>query len=244
LHRRRSPRILAIVRRVLVLVLALTAAGACRRSGDDVPAPHVPACAPPVGWFSGEATFYPATGGGSCSFERGGDPLVAAINGADYQHAAWCGACLVVSGPESEIIVRVVDKCPGCKPGDLDLSREAFALLAPLDTGRIPIRWLPVPCDVDGPIAYQFKDGSNPQWTGIQLRNHRYPIQRLEVRDPAGAYVGVTRADYNYFVAPKGLGAGPYAVRVTDTRGHMLEDQIALGDAVARAGQAQFPRCQ
>ena len=225
------------------LVAALALVAACSRSSDDQP--RAPSCLPPLGWSTGEATFYAADGTGNCSFEPANDRLVAAINGADYQHASWCGACLVVSGPDSEIIVRVVDRCPGCKPGDLDLSREAFALLAPLDTGRIPIRWLPVPCDVDGPIAYQFKDGSNPAWSAIQLRNHRYPIERLEARDATGAYVGFARADYNYFVAPKRLGGGPYSLRVTDTRGHTLEDpQIALGDAALRSGAAQFPRCQ
>ncbi len=225
---------------LLVVLLAV----ACDPHADK-PAPQLPACLPPGAWFTGQATHYNADGTGSCSFEPAPDDdrLVAAINGVDYQHAAWCGACLVVSGPESEILVRVVDRCPRCKQGDLDLSREAFAQLAPLSRGRIPIRWWPVPCDVNGPIKYQFKDGSNLQWTAIQLRNHRYPIRSLEVRDTSGRFVSVQRADYNYFVASKGLGQSPYVLRVSDTRGHTVEDVIALGDAVARTSASQFPRC-
>jgi expansin (peptidoglycan-binding protein) len=193
----------------------------------------------------GEGTYYDANGTGNCSFDPSpNDLMVAAMNAADYDHAAWCGACLAVSGPNGEITVRVVDQCPGCKHGDLDLSKEAFAMLAPLATGRIRIAWHEVACPVQGPIGYHMKDGSNAFWTAIQLRDHRYPIDVLEARDAAGAYHPIARADYNYFVAPSGLGAGPYTLRVTDVHGHVLEDaNIALGDAVLRPGAGQFPVC-
>lgn len=170
--------------------------------------------------------------------------MVAAINAADYATASWCGACLEVTGPSGKVIVRVVDKCPGCAHGDLDLSSEAFAKLSPLSAGRIPITWREVACDVQGPISYQFKDGSNAFWTAIQIRNHRYPIARVEAMSSGGAFEPIARVDYNYFVDTSGLGPGPYTLRVTDTRGHAIEDaSIALGDDVARAGASQFPVC-
>jgi expansin (peptidoglycan-binding protein) len=75
------------------------------------------------------------------------------------------------------------------------------------------------------------------------VRNHRYPIAKLEAMQ-AGAYVEIPRVDYNYFVEPAGLGPGPYQLRVTDQRGHVLEDSaVALGDDVTRTGAAQFPAC-
>ncbi|HEU0030583.1 MAG TPA: expansin EXLX1 family cellulose-binding protein [Kofleriaceae bacterium] len=224
------------------LLLVCVASGC---SSDEAPPPPAGgSCTAPQPEKSGEATYYDADGTGNCSFDASTDRMVAAINAADYDHAAWCGACLVVSGPAGDIVVRVVDQCPGCAEGDLDLSREAFEMIAPLSAGRVPITWLPVPCEVDGPISYQFKDGSNAFWTAIQIRNHRYPIAKLEARDGSGAYQALPRADYNYFVDDTGLGDGPYALRVTDTRGHVLEDMaIALGDNVARTGSAQFPLC-
>jgi expansin (peptidoglycan-binding protein) len=196
---------------------------------------------------TGNATYYDATGAGSCSFDPPGgasDRLVAALNGPDYAHAAWCGACLAVTGPAGAVVVRVVDQCPGCKRGDLDLSREAFAAIAPLSAGRTKIAWHAVPCPVTGPLVYQIKAGSNASWIAIQLRNHRHPIARLEARDAGGAYRAIPRTDDNYFVPPGGLGPGPYALRVTDAQGHALEDgAIALGDGVTRSGAAQFPSC-
>jgi expansin (peptidoglycan-binding protein) len=189
---------------------------------------------------SGQGTYYAADGTGNCGFDASpNDLMVAAMNAADYATARWCGACLDVVGPMGEIVVRVVDQCPGCAHGDLDLSQEAFAMLSPLSAGRIPITWQETSCDVTGPVAYRFKEGTNQYWAAIQVRNHRYAITSLEVNGAA-----VARVDYNYFVAPTGLGAGPFAVKITDDRGQQLTDTgIALGDGVIRSGAAQFAQC-
>ena len=227
-----------------VLAIAATAA-ACTSAGGDgsglpggscdaVPAPE-----------TGDGTYYAADGTGNCGFDASPqDLLVAAMNAPDYQNAAWCGACLEVTGPTgATVTVRVVDQCPECKHGDLDLSPQAFQQLSPLAAGRIRIGWRAVACPVTGPVQYHFKDGANAYWTAIQVRNHRYPIARLEAQRGTG-YVELPRVDYNYFVQTSGLGPGPYALRVTDQRGHVLEDSgIALGDNVTRAGAAQLAAC-
>jgi expansin (peptidoglycan-binding protein) len=224
------------VRAVLLLLLA-----ACAK--EPPPEPPPPTCVPPSPAITGTATHYAADGTGKCSFDAG-ERMVAAISSADWADAGWCGACVVVVGPDDEILVRIVDSCPGCKPGHLDLSREAFALLAPPKRGRIPITWFPVPCPVEGPLAYRFKERSNAFWTAIQVRNHRYPIARLEVRQQDGTYRPLARAAYNYFVG-KALGSGPYTLRVTDMRGNSVEDSnIALGESVTRPGTAQLELCR
>lgn len=84
-----------------------------------------------------------------------------------------------------------------------------------------------------------------PYWTAIQIRNHRYPIASVEAATEDGAgWRELPRVDYNYFIESSGLGPGPYTLRVTDTRGHAVEDAaIALGDNVTRTGQSQFPAC-
>lgn len=227
----------------LVAFVASTTLLACKREPSELATSR---CRGDVGPFSGEATHYDADGKGNCSFDVAPDRMVAAMNHTDYEGAIWCGACVRVFGSEgADIVVRIVDSCPGCKRGDLDLSREAFAKLAPLDRGRIPIQWHPVPCDVTGPLEYRFKDRSNAFWTGVQIRNHRYAIHSVEARDAkTGAYTPIQRTDYNYFVATKGLGKGPFTFRITDWRGNVVEDtNIELGDGVTRQGTAQQHVC-
>jgi expansin (peptidoglycan-binding protein) len=209
------------------------------------PAPCLPSTAP----RTGKATYYDATGSGSCSFPTfapGDDRMVVALNGPDWSRAAWCGGCLAVDGPAGSVVVRVVDKCPGCASGDLDLSREAFAAIADPRRGRVPVTWREAPCPGDGPIRYRIKERSNAWWLGIQVENHRYPIAKLEAMTEGGAWRELGRGEYNYFTASgeRRLGAGPFTLRVTDTRGHALVDEgVALAAGAVVAGAAQFPRC-
>lgn len=193
---------------------------------------------------AGEATYYDADGTGTCSFEPSSDFLVAALNDEDWNTAAMCGACLDVTGPQGSVIVKVVDKCPGCSAGDLDLSETAFKKIAPLSAGRVDISWHVTACPVEGPVGYHFKAGDNKFYTPIQIRNHRYPIAKVEVKDAGGTFKAIPRVDYNYFVPAEGLGVGPFTFRVTDTRGHVVTDaNIAIGDDQTRDGAANFPVC-
>jgi expansin (peptidoglycan-binding protein) len=174
----------------------------------------------------GIATFYRATGEGACSFDPlPSDLLVAAMNAEEYENAAVCGAYVHVSGPQGAIIVRIVDLCPECKAGHLDLSQEAFGQIADLARGLVPITWQVVSPALSGPISYHFKEGSNPWWTAVQIRNHRNPIAKLEYFTSGGDWVAVPRTSYNYFVQTNpGMGPGPYTFRVTDSYGDLLVD--------------------
>ncbi len=67
------------------------------------------------------------------------------MNGSQYKKS-WCGQCVVVTGPMGTVKVRIVDLCPGCAFGGLDLSRQAFEAIAPLSAGRVKISWYAVAC--------------------------------------------------------------------------------------------------
>ncbi len=194
----------------------------------------------------GEATYYDfADGSGNCGFPPTPDDLmVGAMNHTDYAGSAVCGACVRLTGPNGTIDIRVVDQCPECPEGDIDLSPTAFSQIAALSAGRVPITWQYVSCEVQGPVVYHFKDGSNPWWTAVQMRNHRNAIARFEFKRDDGTWKQVARVDYNYFVEDSGMGPGPYSFRVTDVYGHVVEDSgigfVENGDV---AGASQFPAC-
>jgi expansin (peptidoglycan-binding protein) len=230
-----------------LLTVVVGGCGSCSCGGssgadDDAPLP----CGAAPEEHSGEATYYAADGSGNCSFPASpGDLMVAALNTADYEGSEACGACAEVDGPDGSVVVRIVDRCPGCETGDIDLSEQAFAAIAPIKTGRIPVSWRFVPCDVTGPLRYHFKEGSNAFWVGIQVRNHRHGIARLEGRQADGTWAALGRENYNYFVDASGMGAGPLALRVTDVHGFIVEDSaIPLGDDTEAASASQLPACQ
>ena len=198
---------------------------------------------------SGEATFYDSVvGSGSCSFDSTDtmidESMVGAMNQYDYLNSQICGACLSVTGPSGTILIRIVDMCPGCGKGGIDLSPKAFLLIADTSLGRVPITWQVVAYNVVGPVVYHFKDGSSQWWTAVQIRNHRYPIYSLEYLNSENSFKQVNRVDYNYFVEPSGMGPGPYTFRVTDVYGHVLVDSsIALLPNGGVPGHSQFPSC-
>ncbi|PVU93531.1 hypothetical protein BB561_003215 [Smittium simulii] len=114
--------------------------------------PSAQTAAPSAGTFSGQATYY-EPGLGSCGITNSDSEAVAAISaeqyggGANPNNSPVCGKCVLVNGPNNTSIkVKIVDKCPTCKSGDLDLSSSAFKALSPLDPGRISITWSFVSC--------------------------------------------------------------------------------------------------
>jgi expansin (peptidoglycan-binding protein) len=202
-----------------------------------------PGDSPPLGQVQqGIATYYDfANGDGACMFGASPNDLdVAAMNAEQWGGSTVCGACAAVSGPKGSVVVRIVDLCPECKKGHLDLSPQAFGKIADLVQGRVDISWQLQACAVSGNVRYQIKDGSSQWWTAIQIRNHRLPVSSLAYKKD-GAWIDLAREDYNYFVAPKGVGPGAFSVRITAWDGQTLEDELPGPNAEAvYEGKAQF----
>ena len=135
--------------------------------------PQLPGSQPTIGSMQqGDGTYYGATGGGACSYDPSPTNLmVAAMNAPQWQNSQVCGTCVDVTGPKGTVSVRIVDLCPECKSGDLDLSEEAFTMIADKAAGRVKISWVPVACAVSGPVGIHFKEGSNAYWMAVQVRN-------------------------------------------------------------------------
>jgi expansin len=238
---RRSIFILASVSAAVLLVIG----GTRQTAGDDGSTVYLPLIyrtkTNPL--HPGIATYYDATGEGACGFDASpNDLMVAAMNNDEYNNAAYCGAYVEVYGAKGSVIVRIVDLCPDCSAGHLDLSREAFAAIDDLYKGRVSITWRVVSPAISGPIAYHFKDGSNQWWTAVQIRNHRNPISKFEYWN-GSQWVTVPRVSYNYFVQTNpGMGVGPYTFRVTDMYSNTLTDSaIPHIENGTIDGAAQFP---
>ncbi|TXD86119.1 lipoprotein A-like protein [Mitsuaria sp. TWR114] len=168
---------------------------------------------------TGQGTFYGYGGGGNCSLPKPTDILTAAMNTADYNTAQACGACIEVTNlnTQQKVVARVDDRCPECAPGDVDLSQEAFAKISPIEAGRIPISWRYVSCNARSAKLF-FKEGSSQWWAGVQVRDHAGPVASLEYRPSSGgAFTTLGREMYNYFIAPSGMGPGPYDIRITES---------------------------
>ncbi|KAG9300489.1 hypothetical protein G9A89_010116 [Geosiphon pyriformis] len=98
------------------------------------------------GQFSGDGTYY-NTGLGACGLVSQDSDYIAALN-----HPQWgnppnpnqnpiCGKLATVTGPKGTVTVKVLDLCPECLWGSLDLSPAAFNQIADQSQGRVHITW-------------------------------------------------------------------------------------------------------
>ena len=193
---------------------------------------------------SGEGTFYDRISTGAANLDyMESSYYTAAMNNEDYMNGL-AGAYIEVTDKDGDKVkVVITDRLPEGKKGDIDLSRKAFGAIEPLVTGRMNITWKIVPFPTTEPISYVFKPTSSQYWAEVQVRDHRYPIKKLEYKDANGQYVELKRQEYNYFTASSGMGKGPYTFRVTDFYGHVLIDTGITMNATETPvkGKANFP---
>jgi expansin (peptidoglycan-binding protein) len=193
--------------------------------------------------YQGEGTYYDGDGSGNCSYPAGGSTMYAALNEYEYQDGFNCGAYIEATGPEGTVTVKIVDRCPECQPGDVDFSPQAFDAIANPVAGRVPISWhlVSAPQGI-GNLQFVVKDGSNPWWIGFQVRNHANIVASMEAQ-VNGSWVALQRQQYNYFLAPNGLGNGPFTLRVTDLYGEQLvKTGVTLTPTAVQSSTLQFTR--
>ena len=171
---------------------------------------------------SGKATFYDLAGGqGNCSFPSApANDLFVALGAADYSGGAACGSYLDVTGPKGKVRVKVIDSCPPCGAGHIDLSRTAFKKIADEVDGIVPVKYKAVPgAPVPGPVSVRIKEGSSRYWFAALLDNHTNPLASVKVAGGSGAFKTATRTDFNYWIIEAGAGPGPFRIRMTDVYG-------------------------
>ncbi|KAF7329452.1 DPBB-1 domain-containing protein [Mycena kentingensis (nom. inval.)] len=104
------------------------------------------------GAYSGDATYYDP-GLGACGHTNTGSQYIVAVShkvfdsypgavASNPNKNPICGKKLKATYGGHSVTLTVVDRCPGCQPDDLDMTRAGFKTLAPLDKGRIgSVKW-------------------------------------------------------------------------------------------------------
>ncbi|GAA2629583.1 expansin EXLX1 family cellulose-binding protein [Paractinoplanes durhamensis] len=206
-----SPRWLAAGGAV-ILASVLGVALVLQNSGSACAAP------PSTSAKTGKATFYDlGSGTGNCSFPSApADDLFVALGPDQYSNGAACGTYLDVTGPKGKVRVKVLDSCPECGTGHLDLSRTAFKKIGAEVDGIIPITYKTVTtATAPGPISVRVKEGSSQYWLAVLIDNHATQLKSVTVNGKT-----THREDYNYWIIDSGAGSGPFKIKVTDVYGH------------------------
>ncbi|CAK9784790.1 hypothetical protein CC85DRAFT_285266 [Cutaneotrichosporon oleaginosum] len=94
-----------------------------------------------TGSSTGDATYY-AVGLGACGWTNTDSEMVVAMNAPDWAAGKHCGQYVQITGPAGTATAKVVDLCPGCASGDLDMSPVLFeAVIGDKGIGRAKMDW-------------------------------------------------------------------------------------------------------
>ncbi|KAL4727742.1 hypothetical protein ACLX1H_004430 [Fusarium chlamydosporum] len=172
---------------------------------------------------SGSSTFYGGNlSGGNCMFTTYTLPagiMGTAFSGQKWDDAANCGACIEVTGPSGTIKAMIVDKCPECDAGHLDLFPDAFKAVGGTD-GIVKTSYKFVECGITTPLVLHNKSGTSANWFSIQVVNANEPVKSVEVSVDGGkTWAKTERQDYNFFENPSGFGKESVDVKITSSTG-------------------------
>ncbi|KAK7432305.1 hypothetical protein QQZ08_001252 [Neonectria magnoliae] len=175
---------------------------------------------------TGSSTFYGGNlSGGNCMFTDYTIPsglYGTAFSGQIWDNAAHCGACIEITGPTGTITAMIVDQCPECDAGHLDLFPDAFTAVGGTD-GIVDTSYKFVTCGITSPLYLHNKSGTSAYWFSIQVVNANEPVASLEVSTDGGSsWVDTERKDYNFFENASGFGQTSVDVRITSTTGKTI----------------------
>ncbi|RLN55428.1 hypothetical protein BBJ29_002658 [Phytophthora kernoviae] len=206
-------------------------------------------------YYSGDGTTYTlsAVSSGNCNFMSAisiATTNYAALNNAQWDDLANCGRCAQVScvdsrctDPTATAIVQIVDRCPECKLGDLDLSPTAFNTITGSDPSRLKIQWQFVDCPDAGTVKICLKFGSNAYWIAVQPTNNLVGVESVTINGQAAA---ILDGAYYYLVTSStGADLSAVQVSVTSIYGDVIEGTYSLtvGQCTDTENPAQSDWC-
>ncbi|POM62063.1 Carbohydrate-binding protein [Phytophthora palmivora] len=204
-------------------------------------------------YFTGDGTSYTLgqVSSGNCNFMY--DPGVgnnyAALNSAQWDSTLNCGRCAEVSCDDSRCsdttstqIVYLVDRCPECQEGDLDLSPTVFKTLTGSDPSRYSIKWKFVNCPVSGNIEYCTKSGSSSHWLAVQPANFANGVASMKI-----ANQDLTMVDSCYYFLLNGganIDMNAVNIELTSISGETITETLSLSADNCTEGTANSSQTQ
>ncbi|GMF31712.1 unnamed protein product [Phytophthora lilii] len=202
-------------------------------------------------YFEGDGTTYTLgeVSSGNCNFMSSNSiaPMnYAALNAEQWNNLSNCGRCAQVSCIDSRCvdttasaIVQIVDQCPECKHGDLDLSHSVFRAITGSDPSRFTIRWQFVDCPDPETVKICLKNGANGYWLAVQPTNSLVGVQSISINNQAttmldGAY-------YYLVTSSTGVDLNAVNVSVTSIYSDVIEGTYILTSGQCTDTYQQFP---
>ncbi|KAG2809124.1 hypothetical protein PC113_g16686 [Phytophthora cactorum] len=186
---------------------------------------------------------------GNCNFMSWPDDAVtkyAALNTEQWEETMNCGRCAEVSctdascSGETSEIVYIMDQCPGCAYGDLDLSPDVFESITGQSYTELSIEWKFVDCPISNKVQYCLKTGSSEFWVAVQPANFVSGVESLSIN---GQETSLIDSAYYFLIDGSGESVADLSsvrVSMTGVNGEVLEETLSLTADECTEGSSQF----
>ncbi|CEG47468.1 RlpA-like double-psi beta-barrel domain [Plasmopara halstedii] len=201
--------------------------------------------------YQGFGTVYTLTSpfNGNCNFMHSPDEAgtkYAALNAEQWEETMNCGRCVEVSCTDPTCadrpseVVHILDQCPGCGYGGLDLSPEVFEKITGQTYTILPIEWKFVDCPVSSNVEYCLKTGSTEFWVAVQPTNLDSGVTSMKIDNQE-----TSRVDSAFYFLIDGKGKSvanlsALSISLTNVNGEVLEDTLSMKADLCTAGSSQF----
>ncbi|KAG3112033.1 hypothetical protein PI124_g10517 [Phytophthora idaei] len=189
-------------------------------------------------YYEGDGTSYTLgdISSGNCNFMSAiptASTNYAALNNDQWDNLANCGRCAEVSCIDDQCadqtttaIVQILDRCPECSSGDLDLSPTVFKHITGSDPSRLTIRWKFVDCPNPGNIEVCLKSGSNGYYVAVQPTNTLVGVETVTIN---GESTTMVDSAYYYLIeSTSDVDLTSVAVSITSVEGETVEGTYSL----------------
>ncbi|KAI9985909.1 hypothetical protein PInf_024700 [Phytophthora infestans] len=167
-----------------------------------------------------------------------------ALNQAQWDNLAGCGRCIEVSCIDEQCtaknktaVVQVLDRCPKCAHGALDLSPTVYKKITGLDPNRLTMRWRFVDCPDPGTVQVCLKEGSNANWIAVQPTNGLVGVQSVTVN---GASTKMLDGAYYYVATTSNADLLAVKVAITSVNGDEISGTYSLTAGKCTDTKKQF----
>ncbi|KAG6604685.1 Carbohydrate-binding protein [Phytophthora cinnamomi] len=189
-------------------------------------------------YYEGDGTSYTLgdVSDGNCNFMSAiptASTNYAALNNDQWDDLANCGRCAEVSCVDDQCtdqsataIVQILDRCPECSSGDLDLSPTVFKNITGSDPSRLTIRWRFVDCPNPGTIEVCLKTGSNGYYVAVQPTNTLVGVETVTINGESTTMVD--SAYYYLITSTSEVDLTSVKVSITSIEGETVEGTYSL----------------
>ncbi|KAG1686353.1 hypothetical protein DVH05_015165 [Phytophthora capsici] len=200
-------------------------------------------------YFEGDGTSYTLgqVSSGNCNFMSAiptASTNYVALNQAQWDTLGNCGRCIEVSCVDEQCtvqnktaVVQVLDRCPECAHGALDLSPTVYKEITGLDPNRLTVRWRFVDCPDPGTVQVCLKEGSNANWIAVQPTNGLVGVESVTVN---GAKTTMLDGAYYYVSTASGADLSAVKVAITSVNGDVISGSYSLTAGKCTDTKKQF----